>query len=149
MQFCMLLSLSLLHTYTQVLYFRSRQRDQPTSAVLRQTLVLLTNIRLDWKGLPETITLLRTLINYNCKRLHYIGPWCLYHKTYIGIINSQVLCDLYLSLSHNSTQLLHLRSRQRDQPTSAVLRQTAVLLAKHQTRLEKLARHNHSIKNIH
>ncbi len=129
MQFCMLLSLSLPHNYTQLLYLRSIQRDQPTSAILRQTPALLANIRLDWTGLPDTITLLRTFIKYNCKRLHYIGPWRLYHKTYMGIINSQVLYDLYLSLSHNSTQLLHLRSRQRDQPKSAVLRQTPALLA--------------------
>jgi hypothetical protein len=71
------------------------------------------------KGLIDSVfvTSLSDISSY----LRLLAFGSLYHKTYMVIINFVVLCDLYLCLSHNSTQSLYLRSRQRDYPKSAVL----------------------------
>ncbi len=54
------------------LMFVGTTRNQPKSGALGWTLDLLTNIRLDLKGLPgdKHSSLLRTLVNYNSKMLY-------------------------------------------------------------------------------
>ncbi len=47
---------------------------------------LLTNIKLGWKGLPGTSTLiyLQTLVNYCRQKFYNIGPWGQSYKTFYG-----------------------------------------------------------------
>jgi len=42
-----------------------------------------TNIRLSWKGLPETNTLAYS-VNYGCKKFYRTGPWLEIAEKYKG-----------------------------------------------------------------
>ncbi len=53
------------------------RKDHLKGASLREAPALLAKTRLVWKGLlgTNTLALIQTFVNYNCRKFYNMGPW--------------------------------------------------------------------------